>query len=306
MLSNPASAQETVAFKLIAPSGKLKLTDVFTVQAEASLPPGYAISPDTASVDTENFELLSFTKTGSGEKDGRRNEVFEIKAQAFALGASTFPAITWNLYPAGQSGPGAAENPAQAKSPAFQLEVLPLFESKPDEGIRDIYPPLRFIPWHWLLLAAAAVAAAAWLLYRKFRRRNQAAAAAAWKDSRKPYQRARDRLDKLAAGALAGSGKLKEFYIGLTSILRFYLAEEFSIDAALMTTADLARELKRTGTDIKTNLRAREFLQKADLVKFAKLQPKDAAADTETLKDLLMDFTHAAEKSRTPAEGEGK
>ncbi|HNW44374.1 MAG TPA: hypothetical protein PKI19_07710 [Elusimicrobiales bacterium] len=292
LFAAPAAAQETVTFKLIPPPGKLKLTEIFTVKAEASLPPDYSIAPDSTSADSENFELLSLTRTGGAEADGLKKEFFEIKAQAFALGVSTFPAITWNLS---RSGGGA---PAQAKSPVFQVEVLPLFESKPGEGIRDIYPPLRFIPWYWLALAAAAAAAAGFLLYRKFRRRSGSAAAAAWADTRPPYRRARDRADKLAACALAGAGKFKELYIGLTSILRFYLAEEFAIDAALMTTADLTRELKRTGADIKTTLRAREFLRKADLVKFARLQPEDAAADTAALKELLDDFHQASEKAK--------
>ncbi len=293
LLSCAAYAQGTVAFKLTPPGGKLKLAEVFTVKAEATLPPGYSLRPDTASADSGSFELLSFTRTGAGEEGGQKKEVFEIRAQAFALGASTFPAITWNLV-----GGGSAQ---QVNSPAFQLEILPLFETKPGEGIRDIYPPVSFIPWYWLALGAAAAAAAARWLYRRFRPLDAAAiAAAAWKDSRTAYQRARDRLDRLAAGPLAGSGRLKEFYIGLTSILRLYLKDEFSIDAGLMTTADLARELKRTGADLKTNLRTRELLKKADLVKFARLRPEDAAADTEDLKYLLIEFTRAAEKAREP------
>lgn len=307
LFSVPAWAQETVTFKLTPPAGKLKLAEIFTVKTEASLPLKYSILPDTSSVDRENFELLSFTRTGSAEKDGLNTEFFEIKAQAFALGVSTFPVITWNLYPnqpAARPAHAGGAAAAQAKSPAFQLEILPLFESKQGEDIRDIYPPLRFIPWYWLALAACAAAAAALLLYRKFRRKAQAAAAA-WRDTRNPYQRASNRLEKFSACALAGSGRMKEFYIGLTSILRLYLAEEFSIDASLMTTAVLTRELKRTGTGIKTNLRAREFLQKADLVKFAKLQPADAAADAEALKDLLTEFAQAAQTTRSPAPGPG-
>ena len=298
-----AHSQETVAFKLLPPPGKLKLAETFTVRAEAALPLNYSLRPDTSSVDTGSFELLSFTQTGSEEKDGLKTVFFEIRAQAFALGVSTFPAITWNLYLSAPGTAGADGAEAQAKSPSFNIEVLPLFESKPDEDIRDIYPPLRFIAWWWLALAAAAAAGLLLLLYRKFGpKKGRAAFAADWKDSRTPFQRARERLNKFAACPLAGGGRLKEFYIGLTSILRLYLAEEFSIDASLMTTGDLARELKRTGTGLKTNLRAREFLQKADLVKFAKLQPNDAAADTEALKDLLLAFTQAAEKAKAPAE----
>jgi hypothetical protein len=178
--------------------------------------------------------------------------------------------------------------------------VLPLFKTKEGEGIRDIYEPFRYIPWLWLLALALAAAAA----YRFYRGRKPGAAgggASAWLDQRSPYQRARERLEKLEKSPLAAAGKIKEFYTGLTSVLRLYLAEEFSIDAVLMTTSVLARELKRTGTDIKTALRARELLQKADLVKFARLKPEDAESDSRALEELLMEFHRASENAKALA-----
>ncbi|PIU18183.1 MAG: hypothetical protein COT18_10965, partial [Elusimicrobia bacterium CG08_land_8_20_14_0_20_59_10] len=250
-----AAAEETVSFKLSPPAGKLRLADTFDVRVEASFPQKYSLRPDTAALDTSSFELLYFTKTGESAKDGLKTENFEIKAQAFSLGVSTFPEVTWALY---ENDTAAA----QAKSPQFLLTIDPLFETKKEEGIRDICPPVKFIPWLWLILGALAAAAVLYLLYRKYRARNVLPGAArVWVDGRSPYQRARDRLDRLEACPLAEKGLLKEFYIGLTSILRLYLYEEFAIDAGQMTTSRLTRELKKTGADIKTTLKARELLQ---------------------------------------------
>jgi len=290
----PAAAQDAVSLTVTPPAGKIKLTDSFKFKVEAALPENYTIRPDTSS-GSEEFEVLSFTKTGETKKDGRKTETFEIKAQAFALGVSTFPAISWFLG-------GSAPEGSEVATSSFTLEVLPLFKTKEGDGIRDIYPPFRFIPWLWLLALALAAAAA----YYLYSRRGAAAAGggssrSAWSDSRAPYQRARDRLEKLEKSPLAAAGKFKEFYTGLTAILRFYLREEFSIDAALMTTSVLARELKRTGTDIKTALRARELLQKSDLVKFARLKPGDAEADSRALEELLMEFHRASENAKALA-----
>ena len=287
-LALPCAAQD-VAFKVTPPGGKLKLTDKFKVRVEASPPPGYAVAPDTASPDTTDFEILSFEKIGSGPGP----QVYEITAQAFALGPSSFPVIAWNLL-------GGAEA-AKARSPGFELDIGPLFEASEEDGIRDIYPPFRFPPWLLIALAAAALAALARHIYEKYRSRTVQAQAAAWRDDRPPYQRALDRLDRLAASRLVPEGLMKEYYIGLTSILRLYLFEEFALRAELMTTSDLARELKKTGADLKTSLKTREFLQKADLVKFARLRPENAEADTAELRELVGEYTRTMERNRAAA-----
>lgn len=290
-----AAAAQDVTFNFVPPPGKIKFSETFTIKMQATLPADYSLTPDTASADNSSFELLSFTKTGESASGAARTVDFDIKAQAFSLGRSTFPVITWNLLEKGAPA-------AQAKSPQFNIDILPLFETKEGEGIRDIYPPISFLPWLLILLAAAAILALLYWLYTKYGPKTGLAQAyvSRWKDERPPYQRARDRVDKLEGSPLVSAGKLKEFYIGLTSILRLYLYEEFRLDAEQMTTTDLGRELKNTGADLKTTLRAREFLQKADLVKFARLKPENAADDTQGLRELLTEFAEASDRLKAP------
>ena len=297
LAAGSAAAQDTVSFKITPPAGKTRMAEIFKVKVEASFPEQYSIKPDTASAEGSDFGLISFTKTGGTKAGGLKIDVFEVKAQAFALGVSTFPALSWKL----SGAPGAAE--ASAKSPEFVLEVLPLFNSK-DGDIRDIRPPYRYIPWLWLLAAALAAAAVFFTYRRFFRGKAGEKISALWSDGRTPYQRARARLEALGRSALLESGKFKEYYIGLTSVLRLYLAEEFAINAEQMTTTALARELKRTGAELKTILKTREFLDRADLVKFARFRPEDAAADYKALDEALMEFTRAAENARAKAAAE--
>ncbi len=154
----PLRAQEA-SFKVAPPSGKTRLAEVFTVKVEASFPGNYSIRPDTSSIDDSAFELLSFTREGASTSAGAKTETFSVKAQAFALGVSTFPALSWTLYD-GKGGETAAQ------SPSFQLEVLPLFKIRADQDIRDIYPPFRYFPWSWLLAGLLLAAAAAALIYK--------------------------------------------------------------------------------------------------------------------------------------------
>lgn len=291
----PAAAGDDVSFKLTPPAGKVKLAEPFKVRLEASYPGHYSIKPDTASAGGQDFEVLSFTRLASKTAGGGKTDTFEIEAKPFALGQSTFPAVTWELY-----APGAAS--VEAKSPPFLVEILPAFE-KTEDGIRDIYPPYsytRWLLWLALLLAAGALVHQ---LYKRFAIKpgGRTFYGAPWADTRTPYQRARERLEKLSASPLSSSGKMRELYTGFTYVLRLYLSEEFAIDAELMTTADLTKELKRTGAELKTTLRAREFLHKADLVKFAKMKPDDVQADSANLLELLGELARTAENAKAAA-----
>ena len=293
----PCAAQD-VSFKVTPPAGgKVNLAEKFSFSVEASLPDGFALKADTAAASNSEFETLSFTRRAANKAGGRTTEVFDVEARAFTLGVSTFPAIPWGLR-----GPGVADGTVVKAAP-FNVEVLPLFKTKEGETIRDIYPPYSYIPWLLLLLAAAAAAALLWRLYRRYGVKGGAPVFArpAWADARDPYQRARDRLDRLRASPLLKDARFKGYYTGLTAILRLYVSEEFGIDAALMTTADLARELKKTGADIKTLLRVRDLLQKADLVKFARLEPEGAEADGDAVAETLAEFRRLAENARALA-----
>jgi hypothetical protein len=86
----------------------------------------------------------------------------------------------------------------------------------------------------------------------------------------KALRRLQDLLDM---GWLEG-GKIKEFYSGISDIVRGYLEEAFKTPALERTTAEIARQLRRkTEISNERQLELKELLENCDLVKFAKFQP---------------------------------
>jgi hypothetical protein len=295
LFSAGLAAAQTVSFKVTPPAEKPKLAETFTLRLELTCPSEYTVRPDTSSFSNDAFECLRIKKISSKTEGALKTETFDLDVSAFAIGVSTFPATTWLL--------AAGTELKEATSPAVPLEILPLFDTKKEpDGIRDIHPPFKFIPWLGLLAALAAAVLAARYIYRYYKNRPGAAAgfAGAAHDLRSPYEKALAALEELCASKVWEEGRIKEFYSRLSDIFRNYLDAQFAIKAELMTTNNITRELRGTGADIKTVIKTRELLENADLVKFAKFKPgeKERDAAVGALKDLLVFFTQQEENRR--------
>jgi hypothetical protein len=137
-------------------------------------------------------------------------------------------------------------------------------------GLRDIKPPVA-IPsgWEWLgwMLGALAVAAVVYLAWRYWRKRQAQIAAV-------PPMPAHVRAKLKLQEALALISQPKPFCTLVSDTIRLYLEERFDFRAPERTTEEFLYELQGTHLllpDQKDSLG--EFLNRCDLVKFAKYEP---------------------------------
>jgi len=79
-------------------------------------------------------------------------------------------------------------------------------------------------------------------------------------------------LELLNSSDLIAKGKIKEFYIELSEIVRKFLAMKYRISVIERTTGEIFLDLKKI-LDMKKTLEIKEFLESCDLVKFAKYIP---------------------------------
>jgi hypothetical protein len=139
-------------------------------------------------------------------------------------------------------------------------------------GLRDIKPPME-IPtgweWLWWVLGVLAVGAlAAGLLLYILRRRQRVTEA----PPIPPHVRAKQSLE----GALKLLSQPKPFVIAVSDALRGYLEESFSFRAPERTTEEFLHELQSTPLLEPAQKRSLgDFLQRCDLVKFAKYEPTE-------------------------------
>lgn len=152
----------------------------------------------------------------------------------------------------------------------FEAASLLRPEEPAPDGVQTALEPLWIRPAARTILggfaATAAAAAALVLLVRlaRFVRRRVRLARMA------PRERALFELRELLACNLPEQGRAKDFYVALTGIVRRYIERRHAIRAYEQTTEEFLRDaVAHPAFTAGTLARLREFLDAADLVKFA-------------------------------------
>ena len=138
------------------------------------------------------------------------------------------------------------------------------------DSLRDIRPPIE-IPtgweWVWWTLGILAAVVAAYVAWRYWQKRKEQLACVPLVPA---HVRARQKLEE----ALTLIAQPKPFCTMVSDTIRFYLEECFNFRAPERTTEEFLYELQNTDRllpDQKMSLG--EFLQRCDLVKFARYEP---------------------------------
>lgn len=152
----------------------------------------------------------------------------------------------------------------------------------------DIKPPMK-VPlkigeisgWVALTLGILAILAVAVWLFLKYRKRIPLLGGT--RPELPPHVEAIRRLEALRNQKLPQNGRHKQYFSGLTDILRSYIERRWGIGAMEMTSAQIIDAIavpKSAGeVDAKRYEDLSELLQVSDFVKFAKFVPDDDAVD---------------------------
>jgi len=173
------------------------------------------------------------------------------------------------------------------------------------EGLRDIKGPVSFPTNHFFLTCVLAIACLAALIFliifflKKYLKRKAQSPAIPIEPADKIAYKA---LERLKAKDLPRFGKIKEYYIELSDIVRRYMENRFSFRAPEMTTEEFLyflRESDSLSGAHKNSLK--QFLNHCDLVKFAKYGPTGHEID-----DSFNFATKLVDETKLVAEKEKK
>lgn len=180
------------------------------------------------------------------------------------------------------------------------LVVVETVELDTNQAIYDIKgiaaPPFsikEFLKkyWHLILLAILLTLGVAFAVYKLFFSK-EIEKKEIIKPIIPPHITALKRLEELAEKQLWQAGKIKEYYVELTEILRWFIEARFGIYALEQTTDELMKSIKHQPDFSKEEQeKIHRLLFLADLVKFAKEKP--VASENEMHFDHVKAFIEA-------------
>jgi hypothetical protein len=266
VVAGEASAQEpriraSVDTTVVTVGGRLEL--LLTVEHD---PGATVVWPD--SLDVSPFEVLEAVTLQPTRRDGRTLSSARLSLAAFELGELEIPSIEVQVVGADSTVTTLATDP-------FGIGVKTVGLDEGDD-IRGIRGPLAIprglmalLPW--LLLGAGLVALAYWM----YRRGQDAPASELGRVVLPglPHEDAYEALDELEGAGLLQRGAVKEFHIRVSEIIRTYVEGRFDVYALEMTTPEVMAGLRRRDVDGEVLGEFVDFLDRCDLVKFAKVRP---------------------------------
>jgi hypothetical protein len=215
------------------------------------------------------FEVKDFRQFDPAtDKAGRRVYRSQYNVTTWTTGRWVVPPLTVTFTDsAGHSGSASSDS-------VFIKVKSILAEAGADTvDIRDLKPPYsvptRRAVYYYLAGAVILAALIAWWYLRRRRRKAEAVVG----DMRTPWERAFDELNALRGSDLLPEEKWREWYFVLTEVFRRYVDARYGLETLEATTTEIKLILPRLpATDSEQQVIV-EFLEFADLVKFARLAP---------------------------------
>jgi hypothetical protein len=272
LLARPGVGQEA-RIRTQADTSLMSVGDRLTLTLEVEHTPSQRVLwPD--SVDVAPFEVLGAQAAPPVTEGDRVRSAMRLTLTVFELGNLEIPGIRVPVA----SADGSVDT---LVSDGWRVTVSSVGL---DEGgdIRDIRGPLS-IPFGvvtlvpWLALAAFLIALAVWWWRRRSKRGPTPEAAPPPAPRRPPYEIALEALARLEASDLLQRGEVKEYHVRVSEIVRAYVEAFYRVPALEMTTREVLLGLDRVGVHGPPIDHLGAFLDRCDLVKFAKLRPSSEA-----------------------------
>ncbi len=220
-----------------------------------------------------NIEVISADEPVVEETEGVKKIIYRFTISKYDSADVTVPPIPV-IY---QIGRDTTLYEVLTNSVQFSVSTLPVVTSA---EIKDVKPPI-VIPMDILtivliLLAILLLILLALYLYRRNQKKKKKKAARKRVYIIPPHVKALTELHALEDKKLWQQGLVKEYHSSITEIIRRYFEDRFKILALESSTTEILDQLTRVILPENIFKTVNDFLNNADLVKFAKYKPLPA------------------------------
>ena len=290
-LSIAAERSEPVQATARVLKPQVKIGDEIRLLITVEHPRKFSITPLSEKIDVSPFEVKKMdppVRKGSN----RVQEIYGFTLTVFELGDLKIPSVPVSYQ-------NESNRPGEVRTDAVPVKIVSVGKKLTDkDDVRPIKGPvslglLRFRTVLFGILAAILCVFLIIKVTRRWLRRQKEL------ESRKPpHVRARLELERLKSQGLLEDKKVKEYYSGLSDILRNYMERAMKLEALERTTFEVLQEMKEKNHGSSLVEKIKHVLEETDLVKFAKNTPERTTADQ--LEREILDIVEATEPKGHP------
>jgi hypothetical protein len=249
------------------------------------------------------FAIVDFAPSDSLDATGRSISRQKYRLQPSRSGTQSIPSLRVEFVDRREGYPVApeGEDAFEILTDRIAFEIAPILaadaplELKPaHEDLSPRREPIAPI-WVWVLVGLAIMAAATPFAWRAY------VAARARRLQQSAYEVARGELDHLLTEGLPDTKRMDAFYVQLSLIVRAYLENRFGLRSPELTTPEFLTEMGRSPDLARSHQQLlRDFLEQADLVKFAGLRPsQEAVSDSVASAERFLEETRDQVRSES-------
>ena len=234
----------------------------------------------------KQVEIIKELEPQSKEENNIKSTTFGFILSYYDSASLTIPPIAIRY-----KSPGDTEEKIVLSNPVtFNVHTVAVQQQA---EIKDVKEPIKIpLDWKFILLIALIVLvilALAIFFYLRYKKKKTEQPVKK-KIIRIPaHVRALSALNNLESEQLWQKGKVKEYHSNITGIIRGYFEERFNLPALELTTAEQMQQLHKVSAAENILEETNQFLNNADLVKFAKFNPLPSVNDEmmKQAKDIV-------------------
>ncbi len=251
-----------------------------------------AVSDSIFSTQNDTLDIFILKNIESAEEinDEIKTTLLDLTYQPFDTGEFTFPELEFAVK--------TADSLEILKTKEFILNIESVITDS-TESIKDIAAPLavnlKFLDYFIPLLIIILIILAIKYLINIIRKSKKEISEPEIIDDRPAYIIALELLNKLKKEDLLIKRDFLNFYFRISLILRLFIELHYKINSVEMTTSEIRANLTLDDHTEKSEIL--KFLGQADMIKFAKLIPKNT--DSELALTWLENYFKSFEKFTT-------
>jgi hypothetical protein len=252
-----------------------RLSDLLQLEVIVTAIPEIEVVPPVFGQSVGEFAILDYATQSSVTESGAKVRKFTYQLEPTQSGAHIIRSFNVEFT---DKRPGASTEAQTIESEPLEVNIIAEAGDKTPSltDLQAMSPPVKLPPTPLSRLKIALIAAGVLLLtgilvilLRRKRRTGEAMA-----PKKTPEEIAREELAELLAEDLPNKGMAKEFYVRLTGIVRRFIESTTGLRAPEQTTEEFLRDMRIKGVfDTTRAQRLADFLEAADMVKYAGMQP---------------------------------